>query len=255
MADAPTTGSGCRAGANEFKLLDIQGGAVVSGSFQLYDQGYLLDALSQLGNSTFVGVTQLPLDEPVEAESVAKLASAGVRAIRYNITRGVATGFSTELVRKQATAVHDHAKWHSEFYIDCALLADGQYFDLLTSLPVVSIDHVGFSAAGLPHLLRLLRHRASHSLPTYVKLTGFGRLNGSREDVRESIIALLRAHPESLVFGSDMPSTRAREPFSEEADVELILQCVQEVSGGGAAQMSLVGSVFWGNACRLYRLQ
>ena len=35
------------------------GGAVVSGSFQGFDQSYLLDALDQLGPS-FVGVTQLP---------------------------------------------------------------------------------------------------------------------------------------------------------------------------------------------------
>jgi predicted TIM-barrel fold metal-dependent hydrolase len=39
--------------------LGIVGGAVVSGSFQGFDQSYLLAALETLG-PTFVGVTQLP---------------------------------------------------------------------------------------------------------------------------------------------------------------------------------------------------
>ena len=38
---------------------DLRGGAVVSGSFQQFDQDYLVDALERLGK-TFVGVTQLP---------------------------------------------------------------------------------------------------------------------------------------------------------------------------------------------------
>ena len=41
--------------------LDITGGAVVSGSFQAYDQTYLLDALEQLGEG-FVGVANVPDD-------------------------------------------------------------------------------------------------------------------------------------------------------------------------------------------------
>lgn len=39
--------------------LGVAGGAVVSGSFQAFDQGYLVDALQTLGPS-FVGVTQIP---------------------------------------------------------------------------------------------------------------------------------------------------------------------------------------------------
>ena len=41
------------------KTLDIVGGAVVSGSFQAFDQSYLTAGLERLGPS-FVGVTQLP---------------------------------------------------------------------------------------------------------------------------------------------------------------------------------------------------
>ena len=44
---------------NETPNLNVIGGAIVSGSFQGFDQEYLLKALKQLG-STFCGVTQLP---------------------------------------------------------------------------------------------------------------------------------------------------------------------------------------------------
>ncbi|WP_353738281.1 hypothetical protein [Peribacillus asahii] len=39
--------------------LDVMGGAIVSGSFQGFDQTYLINALQNLGKN-FVGVTQLP---------------------------------------------------------------------------------------------------------------------------------------------------------------------------------------------------
>lgn len=62
------------------------GGAVVSGSFQGFDQDYLVAALKELGPS-YVGVTQLPFS--VSAEEILRLHRGGVRAIRFNFKRGV----------------------------------------------------------------------------------------------------------------------------------------------------------------------
>lgn len=45
---------------NETENLNVSGGAIVSGSFQGFDQAYLLKALKQTGPA-FCGVTQLPL--------------------------------------------------------------------------------------------------------------------------------------------------------------------------------------------------
>ncbi len=67
------------------QLLGITGGAVVSGSFQGYDQTYLREALLRLGPA-FVGVTQLPRD--VSDETILELAGCGVRAVRFNLRRG-----------------------------------------------------------------------------------------------------------------------------------------------------------------------
>lgn len=65
--------------------LGVRGGAVVSGSFQGFDQNYLVDALGRLGDG-FAGVTQLPAT--VTDEEVLRLDAAGVRAVRFNLYRG-----------------------------------------------------------------------------------------------------------------------------------------------------------------------
>ena len=65
--------------------LGIGGGAVVSGSFQGFDQSYLRHALTELGPN-FVGVTQVP--ETVTDEEITALDAAGVRAVRFNVRRG-----------------------------------------------------------------------------------------------------------------------------------------------------------------------
>jgi hypothetical protein len=71
--------------------LGITGGAVVSGSFQGFDQTYLISALDTLGPH-YVGVTQLP--ETVEDDTILSLEQAGVRAIRFNARRGGSAGFN-----------------------------------------------------------------------------------------------------------------------------------------------------------------
>lgn len=69
----------------ETALFNIEGGAIVSGSFQGFDQNYLLKALKQLGPS-FCGVTQLPYT--VTDDEILHLHKNGVRALRFNIQRG-----------------------------------------------------------------------------------------------------------------------------------------------------------------------
>ncbi|MCY1026644.1 2-pyrone-4,6-dicarboxylate hydrolase, partial [Mammaliicoccus sciuri] len=69
----------------ETQDMNIAGGAIVSGSFQGFDQQYLLKALSDLG-SDFCGVTQLPYS--VSDEEIVSLNDKGVRALRFNVKRG-----------------------------------------------------------------------------------------------------------------------------------------------------------------------
>ncbi|MEX5248074.1 UNVERIFIED_CONTAM: hypothetical protein RF649_01920 [Kocuria sp. CPCC 205295] len=57
----------------------------MSGSFQAFDQGYLIDALAALG-PTFARVTQIPSD--TTDDDIRALHDARVRAVRFNIAHG-----------------------------------------------------------------------------------------------------------------------------------------------------------------------
>lgn len=207
--------------------LGVVGGAVVSGSFQAFDQGYLLDALRQLG-PRYVGVTQLPAT--VTDEEILELNEAGVRAVRFNVRRGGSAGLAD--LEPLATRVHALAGWHVELYIDSIDLAALEA--RLTRLPALSIDHLGLSRAGFPALLRLVEQGAR------VKACGFGRVD---LDVPRALRAIAAINPDALLFGTDLPSTRAPRPFSP-ADLAL----VQETLGEQLARRAL-----FDNALAWYR--
>lgn len=178
----------------------LTGGAIVSGSFQGFDQCYLLDALNQFGTG-FVGVTQLPA--LASDEEIINLDKAGVRALRFNIQRGGSAPI--EQLKVMASRVYELVGWHVELYINSVQLRD--ISALLLTLPKVSIDHLGLSKHGLPDLLKLVE-KGMH-----VKATGFGR---GDLDVRQALKDIYSANPYALMFGTDLPSTRAPTPYSDD---------------------------------------
>ena len=221
---APFTCADYRAWAAK---LGIGGGAVVSGSFQACDQTYLLAALETLG-PTFVGVTQLPASTP-DAEILA-LDRAGVRAVRFNLKRGGSAGVAA--LKPLAERVHALAGWHVEVYLDGRDLPD--LFAVLVSLPAVVIDHLGLAQAGLPTLLRLVERGA------YVKASGFGRLDFAPGPILRQVAAI---NPAALLFGTDLPCTRAPRPFQEQ-DLHLIRETLEP---------ALAAKALHDNAVALYR--
>lgn len=211
------------------KPLGVVAGAVVSGSFQANDQTYLMDLLPKLGPA-WVGVTQIPNDYP-DAE-IARLGALGVRAVRFNVFRGRID--SVDEIVALATRCHSVAGWHSEIYADAAALAP--HIDKLSKLPALCVDHLGMTEAGVPALLDLVAAGCK------VKATGFGRV---KLDVPKTLEAIARKNPGALVFGTDIPSTRAARPF-EAADIDLI----ERVLGRELAQKA-----FWDNPLALYRVK
>jgi predicted TIM-barrel fold metal-dependent hydrolase len=206
---------------------NLAGGAVVSGSFQAFDQGYLLASLAQLGPA-FVGVTQLPAS--VSDEEILRLDAAGVRAVRFNLKRGGSEG--VDKLENFARRVYEVAGWHAELYVDSRDLPD--LFETLAALPAVCIDHLGLSKAGFPTLLRLVERGAR------IKATGFGRVDF---DVKEALCAICAANPGALLFGTDLPSTRAPRPYSDD---DLLL--VWDVLGEDLAK-----KILHDNAVAFYR--
>ena len=62
--------------------LDLVGGVIVSGSFQAFDQKYLVDALSRFGDNYF-GVANI--STTMSDSELNELDKAGVRAVRFNL--------------------------------------------------------------------------------------------------------------------------------------------------------------------------
>jgi predicted TIM-barrel fold metal-dependent hydrolase len=159
--------------------VNVVGGAVVAGSFQGYDGAWLLDALARLGPA-FVGVAQLAPD--VSDEDILALDAAGVRAVRFNLHRG------GSLDDALAHRVHELAGWHAEVYA-----ADLPAYEArLRTLPRLVVDHMGMNPEGLAAAVRLGAH---------VKATP--RFEGDLQAVPQ----------DKLVFGTDLPGTRARRRF------------------------------------------
>lgn len=213
---------------NRMSPYQLTGGAIVSGSFQAYDQTYLLAALNTLGEG-FVGVTQIPAN--TSDEDIIRLHDAGVRAVRFNLYRGGSESLDNLLSLSQK--VYDLVEWHVELYLDSNDLLE--LAGLLTQLPRYSIDHLGISQNGFPDLIRLVEKGAM------VKATGFGRVNF---DVTSALSEIYHANPDCLMFGTDLPSTRAEIPY-QDTDFEKVLDAL----GEDAAK-----KVFCNNALAFYRV-
>jgi len=207
--------------------LPLAGGAIVSGSFQALDQDYLIDALATLGPA-FVGVTQLPAS--VSDAEVLRLDQLGVRAIRFNLKRGGSE--KVQHLERLAQRVFELARWHVELYVDSRDLPELK--DILLRLPAVSIDHLGLCQGGFATLLALAEQGVR------VKATGFGRVDF---DVKVALRELCQANPEALMFGTDLPSTRAPRPYADE-DLLLLLDALGE---------DMARKALWENAVAFYR--
>ena len=186
--------------------LNVCGGAIVSGSFQGFDQNYLIEALKNLGNR-YVGVTNLPVD--ASDDDIMSLHRAGVRAARFNLFRGGSE--SIKHIEAIATRIYDLAKWHVELYVAAKELAE--LMPTLRRLPKISIDHLGLTKDGFDDLVKLARQGA------FVKATGFMRTDFP---ILPALKQIYQANPNALVLGTDLPGTRASRIFSPEEDLKLI---------------------------------
>jgi predicted TIM-barrel fold metal-dependent hydrolase len=210
------------------KKFNVLGGAVVSGSFQGFDQTYLIAALRALG-PTFVGVTQLPFT--VLDEEILELDTAGVRALRFNLKRGGT--LEPKMIESLAHRVYEIAGWHIELHIEARDLPE--LADCLINLPAVSIDHLGLTKAGFSTLLFLIEQGVK------IKATGFGRVDFN---IPQALKEISQANPDALMFGSDLPSTRAQRPF-QNSDLTVI----RESLGSQMAE-----KVLYLNALTFYRM-
>jgi predicted TIM-barrel fold metal-dependent hydrolase len=207
--------------------LGVVGGVVVSGSFQDFDTTYLVHALDTLG-AGFVAVANVR--DNASDDDLEHLAAAGIRGVRFNLYRGKPADLDSIVSLGQRA--WNVAGMHSEFYLDAQDLEELE--PLLSSLPKVSIDHLGMRDSHRDILLRLVGSGVR------VKATGFGRLTFN---VPATLAEIHAVNPGALMFGSDLPSTRAPIPFHT-TDINLLADSLLD-GGRGALQ---------GNAVAFYRV-
>ena len=99
----------------------------------------------------------------------------------------------------------------------------------------MSIDHLGLDEVVLPYLLELVDRGAR------VKASGFGR--AEHPDLVSTLRQIHAVNPRALMFGSDLPSTRAARAF-ERSDIDIIKEAVGDDAD----------AVFGSNAREWYRL-
>lgn len=185
--------------------LNIAGGAVVSSAYQGYDQSYLIDALEKLGPN-FVGVSHLPA--AISDSRILELNEHAIQAVRFNIERGGSARL--DQLQYFSDRIYDLVGWHTELYIDSKEIAD--ILPILKKIKKVSIDHLGLSKEGLPNLYKFVENGG------YVKASGFGRVDF---DVAETLKEIYNIRPDALMFGTDLPSTNSKKPFTKK-DITVI---------------------------------
>ncbi len=205
---------------------DIQGGAIVSGSFQAFDQAYLTNALQKMG-SNFYGVANIPFDMP--EKDLDMLAEHNVVAVRFNVKRGGSE--KPEHIESLSNRLLERYNWHTELYVDSKDLKELK--PILQKIKKFSIDHLGLSKEGLNDLYYWAEKGVK------IKATGFGRIDFDPIPAMKTIYSI---NPEALMFGTDLPSTRAKVPFSEK-DIALIRDHFPEEA---------LHRIFWQNAMDWY---
>lgn len=185
--------------------LGITKGAIVSGSFQSFDQSYLVNALDSLGDG-FYGVANIPID--ITNKEIQVLTEKNVTAVRFNLKRGGSAPINH--LEYLSNKLFEEFGWHTEFYLDSKdLKVLKPYLDKIQSF---SIDHLGLSDKGISELYSWVEKGVK------VKATGFGRVDFDPINVMKQIHQI---NPKALMFGTDLPSTRAKTPFSK-ADINRI---------------------------------
>ena len=161
-----------------------------------------------------MGITQLPLD--TTDEDILKLNDVGIKGIRFNLYRGLSR--SPKEIKELSERVYQLCHWKTELYLNLQTM-DKEIEELIFSLPKVSIDHIGMKRCSIDKLKKLV----NADIP--IRLSGFGRVEYERDEIRKLITILYSENPSSLMFGSDLPSTRAKYRFSYN-DIKLIQETV-----------------------------
>ena len=210
------------AGVDVYRLLQKKLGltrsVVVQASAYGTDNSCLVDALKQLGDNSR-GVAVVPYD--VSDNELADLHAAGVRGLRYNVSRGA------KLEPEKLLRMADRIKslgWHMAFWVPADIAVN--FADLFHKLPVpVVFDHRGHLPAeqGIRHPAFAMIAELMKSGKGWVKLSALYHDSNGADDYADTVAvgkAYVEAEPSRVVWGTDWPHPSeftAKKDFPDDA--------------------------------------
>ena len=141
---------------------------------------------------------------------------------------------NSTILKNLPTGSLNFCGWHVELHINSSEIVN--LYSLLSGLPSLSIDHLGYTKSGFDTLLKLVEKGVK------VKASGFGRVEF---DVAAALKEIYSVDKNALMFGTDLPSTRAPRPFLE-SDIFLIKENFDEVE---------YNNIFYENAAKFYKIK
>lgn len=232
------------------RTLGIERCVIVQSMTHGFDNRVVEDAIAA-GQGRYLGVALVPVTVP-DAE-LARLAQAGMRAVRFNFMRHLGAGVDVRQVLALTPRLAAHGL-HLQVHFESSLVHELAPWLVQSPVPVV-IDHMGRVDARLGDqhadfqaLMRLL-----DSPGVWVKLSGIDRIDAHAEPqqryARGVALAqqLWRAHGERCVWGSDWPHPNHTHIPDDAALVDAIAQIVPDEAGRQALLVD--------NPQRLYRFE
>jgi D-galactarolactone isomerase len=227
--------------------LGMRRSVVVQPSSYGADNSCLVDALSQFGDDAR-GIAVI--DRRTTDDDLEKLDAAGVRGIRFNLSRPAGAG--AELLEELAARVGPLG-WHVQLHTlgDSYPALESALMKLSTTLV---IDHLGRipGSAGLTHPGFATMRRLVDKGNTWVKVSGAYHDSSdgapSYADTGRLASAWLRHAPERVVWGTDWPHVAAmagEKPMPDDAQLLDLL-------GKWLPRQELLHSVLVDNPIKLY---
>lgn len=229
------------------RRLGLQRSVVVQPSSYGIDNRCLVDALRQFGaDARGIAV----IGEQTSDEELQELHGAGVRGIRFNLSRPAGAG--VELLDRLAARVAPLG-WHAQIHT----LGPGYVAleERLAALPVpLVIDHLGRipQPEGTRHKGFAVLRRLVERGRTWIKLSGayHDSVTGapSYGDTGNMVRTWLKDAPERVVWGTDWPHPAAMIGEKPMPDDALLL----DLFGEWVADNTLLKTVLVDNPCHLY---
>jgi predicted TIM-barrel fold metal-dependent hydrolase len=209
--------------------LGIERAVIVQPSVYGLDNSRTLSAMQELGLPVRAVVV---IDDTISDEELLDLHAKGVRGVRVNLIFG---GIAQATAERMAERIRDLG-WHLQILANVATIPALRRWVAGLGLPVV-FDHFGHAptsagveSPGFQALIDLVTDGLA-----WVKISAPYRISGlpnvPYQDVDPFAMALIKANPSRLLWGTDWPHPSIKQAVPNDGDLaDLLLQWMPDIS-------------------------